>query len=52
MARGLRSEADAYDSKRIESACKLALEIRSTTLSGIRTILLTVEQPPLKPDTV
>lgn len=41
MARGLRSEADAYDSKRIESACKLALEIRSTTLSGIRTILLT-----------
>eukprot|EP00456_Euglypha_rotunda_P086886 TRINITY_DN8826_c0_g1_i11.p1 TRINITY_DN8826_c0_g1~~TRINITY_DN8826_c0_g1_i11.p1 ORF type:complete len:110 (-),score=29.37 TRINITY_DN8826_c0_g1_i11:336-665(-) len=37
----LRSEADAYDLQRIESACRLALEIRSTTLNGIRTILLT-----------
>lgn len=40
-ARGLRGESDVYGSKRIESACKLALEIRSTTLGGIRTILIT-----------
>lgn len=39
MARGLRKEADAFGAERIESACNLAVQIKSTTLTGIRTIL-------------
>ena len=41
MARGLRIEGDAFGASRIESACRLSLEIKSTTLNGIRTILRT-----------
>lgn len=41
MARGLRIEGDAFGASRIESACRLALEIKSMTLNGIRTILRT-----------
>lgn len=55
MARGLRNEADAFGAKRIESACGLAIEIKSTTLTGIRKILINgsdlraKEAPPTPP---